>query len=174
MEKTLLYLFRFYILRCYPLTVFSLLCSAMFKIQCLVVYRMIAIPFMMISIPLKILRLLRIQKLLLILPILLVLSLSACYMTPPNPQKPRDPFQHLNRDTSRFNRKMDKAVIKPIAKGYKAVTPYVFRRSVANFFANLGEVLTIGNDILQGDVGWTLSDFWRFVINSTVGIAGIF
>lgn len=114
------------------------------------------------------------RKLLLTVPLFFIFLLSACYTTPPNPQTPRDPFQHLNRDTTRFNDKIDKAVFKPVAQGYKAITPYFFRRSVTNFFSNLAGLDTIGNDLLQGDVGWALSDFWRFVINTTVGIVGIF
>ncbi len=174
MEKTLLYIFRFYLPWRDLISVFLSLPNVTFKNQRLVIYGMMLTPFMLVVRWFKMRLFTILQKLLWAAPLLLILSLSACYMTPPNPQKPRDPFQHLNRDTSRFNHKMDKAVIKPIAKGYKTITPYVFRRSVANFFSNLGEVLTIGNDLLQGDIGWTLSDFWRFVINSTVGIAGIF
>ena len=100
--------------------------------------------------------------------------LSACYTTAPDPQHPRDPLQHLNRDTTRFNDKIDKAVLKPVAKGYKAITPYAFRRSVGNFFSNLGEVKNMGNDLLQGNIRWALSDFWRFVFNTTIGIGGLF
>lgn len=106
--------------------------------------------------------------------LIITLLLSACYTIPPNSEKPRDPLQHLNRDTQRFNDKMDKAVFKPIAKGYRAMTPYVFRRSVGNFFSNLGEVSIFANDVLQLNVGWALSDLWRFVINTTIGVGGLF
>jgi phospholipid-binding lipoprotein MlaA len=102
------------------------------------------------------------------------LLLSACYTTAPDIENPRDPLEHLNRDAQRFNDKMDKAVFKPIAKGYRAITPYVLRRGVSNFFSNLGEVPTFANDVLQLRVGWALSDFWRFIFNTTIGIGGLF
>ena len=106
--------------------------------------------------------------------LLITLPLSACYMQPPNPEAPSDPLQHLNRDTQRLNDKLDKAVFKPVAKGYRAITPYALRRGVGNFFSNVNEVSVIGNDLLQLRIGWTMYDLWRFVINTTVGIGGLF
>ena len=110
----------------------------------------------------------------LIILLLVTLCLSACYTAPPTSVQPHDPLQHLNRDTVRFNDKLDKAILKPVAKGYTKIIPYVVRRSVGNFFANLQEVSIITNDILQAEPGWTLSDAWRFLINTTVGIGGLF
>jgi len=114
------------------------------------------------------------RRLLLFMIIGASLFLSACYTTPPNPATPHDPLQHLNRDAVRFNDKLDKAVLKPVAKGYTAITPYVVRRSVGNFFSNLDEIPVVFNDFLQGDVEWGFSDIWRFIINTTVGIFGLF
>jgi phospholipid-binding lipoprotein MlaA len=95
--------------------------------------------------------------------------------TSTNPyESPNDPFEHFNRDTYRFNDKMDKAIIKPIARGYVKITPAPVRQSVSNFMDNLDGILTISNDILQGDGDWAFSDTWRFMINSTVGILGLF
>lgn len=98
--------------------------------------------------------------------------LSSCSTTPPDPVNPSDPMQHINRDAFRFNDKFDRGFLKPTAKAYKAVTPYFFRSSLSNFFSNLSEPVIIGNDILQADGRWFLSDTWRFVVNSTVGLLG--
>lgn len=87
---------------------------------------------------------------------------------------PKDPFEHYNRNTYRMNKKIDEAFFEPLAKGYKAITIYPIRRSVSNFFDNLNETKNIGNDILQGRIYWTFNDLWRFIVNSTVGVVGLF
>jgi phospholipid-binding lipoprotein MlaA len=92
----------------------------------------------------------------------------------PDPANPPDPLEHLNRDTYRMNDKLDRAIIKPLSEGYSEVLPYPVRESISNFFDNLDGLLNINNDILQGDVRWALSDSWRFIINSTVGVGGLF
>jgi len=85
-----------------------------------------------------------------------------------------DPWEPLNRGIYAFNDGLDTITLKPIAKGYKAVTPSFLRTAVANFFANLGTPLVMVNNLLQGK-GWdALSDTARLVMNSTVGIGGLF
>jgi phospholipid-binding lipoprotein MlaA len=107
--------------------------------------------------------------------LLAVLScLGSCSTLPPNPVTPADPLEPLNRNTTRFNDKLDKAIIRPVARAYLKITPYFLRHSLDNFFTNFGSVIVISNDILQGEGRWALSDSWRFVINTTVGIGGIF
>lgn len=99
------------------------------------------------------------------------LSLSGCLTAGPDPQ---DPYEDFNRQMFAFNEGLDQAVIEPIAHGYRAVTNEPVREGVGNFTSNLNEPLTFVNHVLQGklpDAGATLG---RFVINSTVGIAGIF
>jgi phospholipid-binding lipoprotein MlaA len=103
-----------------------------------------------------------------------VLTLAACRTTPATAINPNDPFQHINEDAFRFNDKLDKAFIKPLAEGYQAVLPKFIRIGISNFFDNLYQPETMGQDVLQGNVGWFLSDTWRFVINTTVGIGGLF
>lgn len=101
---------------------------------------------------------------------LATLSLSAC-VTGPNPD---DPYEDFNRQMFAFNEGVDKAVIEPVAYGYRAVTNEPIREGVGNFTGNLNEPLTAVNHVLQGklpDAGATVS---RFVINSTIGLAGIF
>jgi phospholipid-binding lipoprotein MlaA len=65
-------------------------------------------------------------------------------------------------------------VFEPVAKGYRAVTNEPIRGGVRNFLGNLGEPVTFANEVLQGKIGNAAGTVGRFVINTTVGIAGIF
>ncbi len=98
-------------------------------------------------------------------------ALGGCATAGGNPD---DPLEGYNRAMFRFNDSVDKAVIKPVATGYKKVMPEVARTGVTNFFSNLGDVWIGVNNILQGKVGPGVSDFGRFAINTTVGIFGLF
>ncbi len=62
-----------------------------------------------------------------------------------------DPWEGFNRSMFTFNDAIDGAVLKPIAKGYKAVTPNPVQKGVSNFFSNLGEIGNITNNLLQGN-----------------------
>ncbi len=84
-----------------------------------------------------------------------------------------DPLEGYNRAMFRFNDGVDKAIIKPVASGYKAVMPGFARTGVTNFFSNLGDVWIGINNILQGKIGAGVSDFGRFAINSTAGLLGL-
>lgn len=85
----------------------------------------------------------------------------------------KDPLEPMNRGIYKFNDTVDKAAIKPVAGAYKAVIPSPVRSGVNNFFANLGTVVTIVNDLLQFKFDKALTDTGRFAINSTFGIAGL-
>jgi len=85
-----------------------------------------------------------------------------------------DPWEGFNRAMFTFNDTLDGAILKPVAQGYKAVTPTPVQRGVTNFFSNLGEISNIVNNLLQGKWDGTASSTWRFVINSTAGWFGIF
>ena len=98
-------------------------------------------------------------------------ALGGCATTGGNPD---DPLEGYNRAMFSFNDSVDKAVIKPVATGYKKVMPEVARTGVTNFFSNLGDVWIGVNNVLQGKVGPGVSDFGRFAINTTVGIFGLF
>jgi phospholipid-binding lipoprotein MlaA len=87
---------------------------------------------------------------------------------------PGDPLEGYNRAMFGFNDGLDKAIIKPLANGYKTVVPQIARTGVTNFFANLGDLWIGINNILQGKVGAGVSDFGRFAMNTTVGILGLF
>ena len=86
----------------------------------------------------------------------------------------RDPLEGINRGVYKFNDVSDKAVFKPIAGAYKAVMPTPVRTGVNNFFANLKTLVTTVNQVLQFKFNKAAESAGRFVINSTIGIAGLF
>jgi phospholipid-binding lipoprotein MlaA len=108
------------------------------------------------------------------LGIALILSASACVTLPPNsPRVPQDPWESWNRGVYKVNDKLDRAVVKPVAKGYVRVVPSPIRTGVTNFFANLNMTTVMFNDALQGKLLAAGTDLGRFLLNSTVGIGGI-
>jgi phospholipid-binding lipoprotein MlaA len=104
--------------------------------------------------------------------LLAVLAVQGC-ATVPQPNA-RDPLESFNRTVFGFNEAVDKAVIKPIATGYLAVTPNWFRKGVGNFFNNLEDMWSVVNNGLQGR-GQDFSDsVGRVMVNTTIGMVGIF
>ena len=105
-----------------------------------------------------------------------LLALSVALVAGCSIAKPRtdDPWEGFNRKMYSFNSAADKAVIRPVAMGYRKVTSPNMRRIVANFFANVKMPISIINDILQVDPRSAAHNGGRFVINSTVGFAGLF
>jgi phospholipid-binding lipoprotein MlaA len=89
-------------------------------------------------------------------------------------QSPEDPWENANRRVDAFNDTIDGAILKPVAKGYDRVAPSPVRRGVGNVFENLRTPGTALNQFLQGKPGRGFSDVGRFVLNSTVGVVGIF
>jgi phospholipid-binding lipoprotein MlaA len=73
-----------------------------------------------------------------------------------------------------FNDTLDRYVMKPVAKGYRAVLPSPVRKGVSNFFSNLREPAVMINSALQGKFSQAASDLGRFMINTTFGIYGLF
>ncbi len=86
---------------------------------------------------------------------------------------PRDPMESFNRKIYAFNDSVDKAVLKPAAKGYVAVVPQLARRGVTNFFSNLGMVITTLNDAFQLKGSKVPVDFARFTTNLVFGLGGL-
>ena len=105
---------------------------------------------------------------------LVSLVMLGCASQPIKNPDPRDPWERLNRRTYAFNDAIDRAVLKPVAKGYRKVTPRPVRTGVSNFMDNLQYPITIVNDVLQGKLKPAASDTGRLVLNTTVGIGGIF
>ena len=85
-----------------------------------------------------------------------------------------DPLEPVNRMVFGFNDGLDRFLIRPIAVVYAYTVPSAVRLSVSNFFSNLQLPATIANDLLQGRFTQGRLDFERLVINSTVGVAGLF
>lgn len=85
-----------------------------------------------------------------------------------------DPFEKLNRKIFAFNRIVDKIIIRPIAKVYDTIVPGFIQKRIGNFFRNLDEIPNVANDILQANPVQAMSDMWRFITNSTIGIGGLF
>ncbi len=79
-----------------------------------------------------------------------------------------------NRAMFNFNYQLDKKVLKPVAKGYKAITTQDIRNRVTSFFNNLEEPANAINNLLQGEVSATGTSIARFAINSTLGLLGTF
>tara|TARA_B100000287_G_scaffold102920_1_gene95138 strand:+ start:49 stop:747 length:699 start_codon:yes stop_codon:yes gene_type:complete len=82
-----------------------------------------------------------------------------------------DPYENLNRKTYQFNENLDEKIAKPIAEIYSKFPPPI-KSGVTNFFNNLEEVDTFINQLLQGKPKKSLNDLTRFIINSTIGLAG--
>ena len=84
-----------------------------------------------------------------------------------------DPLEDFNRITFAFNESLDNCLAKPIAEIYSSF-PKPIKTTVSNFFDNLEEIDTTVNQILQGKFAYAANDLSRFLINSTIGLAGIF
>lgn len=85
-----------------------------------------------------------------------------------------DPFEKFNRRIFYFNKSIDQAFIRPVARAYDTVMPSFAQKGVRNFFGNIGQIPTIANDVLQINIKMAISDTARFVVNSTLGILGLF
>ena len=85
-----------------------------------------------------------------------------------------DPWQRFNRRMHRFNMVLDRHVARPVSLGYVKAVPAPVRRSVGNFFNNVGQSTTMVNALLQGKPKRAGQSLSRFVINSTVGLGGLF
>ncbi len=102
----------------------------------------------------------------------IVLLLAGCASTPDEYRDPRDPLEPFNRAIFRFNDSLDRAVLKPVAKGYQAITPAPVDRGVTNFFGNIADLPTALNNALQFKFKDAVSDVGRVVVNTTVGMLG--
>lgn len=85
-----------------------------------------------------------------------------------------DPWEGFNRDMFAVHESVDQAVLEPVARGYRAITPRPVRRGVLNFLRNLRAPVIFVNDVLQGEVGRAGTTAARFGVNTTIGVAGVF
>ena len=99
---------------------------------------------------------------------LLACLLAGCATT--NMGTPGDPLERMNRATYKFNDAVDRAVLKPVATGYRKYVPEPVQNGIGNVLENLAFPTTIVNDLLQLKIKDTLIDLGRFAVNTTLGI----
>jgi len=111
-----------------------------------------------------------------VLALVMVIALAGCATTaaPPEARIPQDPWEPFNRSVYEFNRGVDKAVLRPVARGYDAVTPRPVRTGIGNFFRNIGSPVIMLNMLLQGRGQDFEQEFQRFFVNTVYGVGGIF
>ena len=123
-----------------------------------------------------------IRKLLHITTVVLFLQASAAYAgtegseelsKSKSPDSASECFEGFSRAMFKFNHALDKAIFKPVAKGYRAL-PAPVRKGTGNAVDNLRSLLTLSNHVLQGDFKEAGTTAGRFAVNTTVGILGIF
>ena len=86
----------------------------------------------------------------------------------------KDPLEKFNRGMWSVNMTADRLLLKPVAKGYQAVAPKPVRQGVTNFFSNVTEPWSFVNNLLQGKPKRAGRNLKRFVVNTTIGLAGLF
>lgn len=105
--------------------------------------------------------------------LLLVASAGCATSGEVRERHPDDPWEGFNRKVFAFNDVVDRYALKPAARGYRFITPDPVETGVGNFFSNLGEPRTVLNSLLQGKVRNASIATSRFLINTTVGIGGL-
>jgi phospholipid-binding lipoprotein MlaA len=110
-----------------------------------------------------------------LLGLLAALALAGgCASQTPKGDGDPDPLEPANRAFYGFNEGLDRALVKPIAEAYEKITPAPARTAVTNFFDNLLYLNVIVNSFLQGKFNQGVSDTGRFLVNSTLGLGGLF
>jgi len=105
---------------------------------------------------------------------LALLAVLAGCATTQQPGQVYDPIEPVNRAVFSFNMLLDRFILEPVAQAYRFVTPEAARRSVANFLANLRSPVILANDALQGERERAGTTLGRFMINTTLGVGGLF
>ncbi len=106
---------------------------------------------------------------------LFVLSLSLTSVSAlAEESESHDPWEGFNRGVFNFNESLDRAILKPVAQGYRFIMPDVAEQGVSNFFDNLRDVVTFFNNVLQLKPVEATQDLSRVLINTTIGIGGLF
>ena len=111
------------------------------------------------------------------LPVISALALSlmlgACSNPSPDSLAQNDPWEKTNREVFDFDIRLDHAVARPVAEGYRDAVPEAVRDGIHNAITNLNSPVTLANDVLQGDGDKAANTFGRIIINSTVGVGGL-
>jgi phospholipid-binding lipoprotein MlaA len=85
-----------------------------------------------------------------------------------------DPYENVNRKIYAFNDAIDDYIAKPVSDTYQEYTPKIMQTGVTNFFNNLNDINVVFNDLLQGKFAQGSQDTRRFIMNTTLGMAGFF
>ncbi len=103
-------------------------------------------------------------------------GLAACSVPPAShpPGEPWDPYEDENRATHQFNKEFDRAVFRPVSRGYSNFMPDDIENAISRFSANLSIPGAIVNNILQGNMRGATEDTYRFLVNTTFGLGGFF
>ena len=106
---------------------------------------------------------------------LLTLFLMGCATIPEGQVRSKaDPWEALNRNVYVFNTNLDDYVVRPLTKVYEFAVPEIVRSRFSNVFANVGDVFTAVQQLLQGKPKTALDDLIRVFVNTTIGLGGIF
>ena len=103
-----------------------------------------------------------------------VLTTGGCASTDTGAAEPWDPIETPNRFIFSINQAVDVMLLRPLAVTYRDWVPPGGQRGIRNLLDNLGEPVTAINEVFQGDPGRAITTLARFVINSTIGIVGLF
>ena len=113
-------------------------------------------------------------------PVLLLAALAFLFQgcatmgtAPPPGERDPDPLEGVNRGVFKFNQVADKFVARPVARGYRTITPRVIRTGITNLFDTLSVPRTLVNNLLQGKPAAAGQDALRLLINLTVGLGGL-
>jgi len=101
------------------------------------------------------------------------LMLTACATSDPQSLAQNDPFEPTNREVFDFDVRLDHAVATPVAKFYRSALPQEAREGIHNALGNLNAPVVLANDVLQGEGEKAGNTVGRFLINSTIGLAGL-
>lgn len=104
----------------------------------------------------------------------LCMSLAACSTLPPSPGAANDPYEQINRETLKFNGKVDRYFVVPTVAVYFVLVPEKGRQGVHNLLGNLSLPTIFVNDLLQGEAKRGVQTLGRLVINFTLGFGGFF
>jgi Surface lipoprotein len=106
--------------------------------------------------------------------VIFLIALSGCATTRKNDKPNVDPLEPINRPIYTFNDTLDRYLLRPVAEAYAEHIPAGMRRGIGNFFDNVVYPNTMLNDLLQGKFKQFAADSARFVVNSTMGVLGLF
>lgn len=101
-------------------------------------------------------------------------SLAMTLLSPALSAEEADSLESFNRNMFYVNERLDQYALRPVAVAYTNVMPNPLERGIGNFFSNLNEITNVVNDVLQGKFKQAGHDGGRFLINSTIGMAGFF